>query len=64
MVVRGFVQCGQMSGRKANAVVKPRLLRIQQCRRRLRAVAVEMTERQQKLDHEREQREPRAKSDV
>jgi hypothetical protein len=47
-----------------NGVVKSRLLHIHQCGRRLRTAAVEMSERQQKLDREREKREPRRKSDV
>jgi hypothetical protein len=51
-----------MHGRAHNGIVKPRLVRVH--RRRLSAVAVEMSERQQDLDRERKKCEPRSVPDV
>src|SRR3982074_16761 len=48
--------------RNTSGIVQRRLLRVRW--RRLRAAAVEMSERQQTLDREREKRELRASSDV
>jgi hypothetical protein len=61
--VRSSVQCVEMRDRKTNGVLKPRPLRVRQRARRLRAT-VEVSERQQELDRQREKREPRSKPDV
>ena len=53
----------QVPGRKANDVVKPRSHGVRRSGRRLRA-AVEMSEREQKLDRQRKKRDLRPKPDV
>ena len=58
-----FVRRVQMRGRKADDAVKPRSPGVRQSGRRVRA-AVEMSEREQKLDRQREKREVRPKPDV
>lgn len=58
-----FVRRVQMRGRKTNDAVKPRSRGVRRSGRRMRA-AVEMSEREQKLDRQREKREVRPKPDV
>jgi len=62
VLVQNSIRCTKMRGRKADGVVKPRMVRYK--RAGLRTAAVEMSERQQRLDREREKREPRYTSDV
>ncbi len=60
-----FVRCvPKRVAAKPSRIVKPRLLRDRRCDRLRATAAVEVPERQQELDRQREKREPRSKPDV